>query len=99
MRHISGVGKGNGFNEADEQAIKNIIAKSEQVDSYCSCDYKMSSMWSALNELYNKKANIICSKYDDTNMYIAPMGDKWLVTKPKDCYYSVYLAEGYWEFN
>lgn len=45
MRHISGVGKGNGFSEADEQAINNIIVKSEQVVSYCSCDYKMFSMW------------------------------------------------------
>lgn len=49
MRHISGVGRGNGFNETDVQTINNIIAKNEPVDSYCSCDYKMSSMWSALN--------------------------------------------------
>lgn len=34
MRHISGVGKGNGFTEADEQKINNIIAINEVYD-YC----------------------------------------------------------------
>ena len=32
-------------------------------------------------------------------MYIAPMDDKWLVTKAKACYYSVYLAEGIWNID
>ena len=96
MRHISGVGRGNGFDETDEQRINNIIANIEK-DDYCQCDYKMSQMWSSLNQLFDNRTSIICSKYDDTNMYIAPMDDKWLVTQPKACYYSVYLAEGYLE--
>lgn len=37
MRQISGLGKGNGFNETDEQRINNIIASIE-ISSYCQCD-------------------------------------------------------------
>ena len=91
MKHISGVGRGKGFTDADEQKINNIIAIKE-VSDYCQCDVKVSDIYNSLNQLYENKTNIICSKFDDTHMIIAPIDDKWLVTKVKACYYSVYLS-------
>jgi hypothetical protein len=83
------LGQGKGYTNEEVELIRNAIVETEG-SSICYCnDSQFRRLVIRIDSVAN---NVICQSGSPTTSYFKAYNDRWLVVKPRSCFYTVWTT-------